>query len=108
MCTDHVHGLTGVRKYAYLERLMNSTYLRAVQAWTMGPTQAELAMMVLARLIEDCYDADFRSEVRRIIYLPAYRSRAIPRRERQFTRSLSLLYFSQGTIIHNDHVSCVL
>lgn len=29
----------------------------------MGPVQAELAMMVLARLIEDCHDIDFRSEV---------------------------------------------
>lgn len=29
----------------------------------MGPVQAELAMMVLARLIEDLHDADFRSEV---------------------------------------------
>lgn len=35
----------------------------AGQAWTTGPTQAELAMMVLARLIEDCHDVDFRSEV---------------------------------------------
>lgn len=34
------------------------------QAWTTGPIQAELAMMVLARLIEDCHDVDFRSEVR--------------------------------------------
>lgn len=33
------------------------------QAWAVGPIQAELAMMVLARLIEDCHDVDFRSEV---------------------------------------------
>lgn len=38
------------------------------QAWTTGPTQAELAMMVLARLIEDCHDVDFRSEVG--VFLP--------------------------------------
>lgn len=34
------------------------------QAWTVGPVQAELALMVMARLIEDCNDVDFRSEVR--------------------------------------------
>ncbi|CAN0389377.1 unnamed protein product, partial [Ectocarpus sp. 12 AP-2014] len=38
----------------FLEQMM--------QAWTTGPIQAELAMMVLARLIEDCHDVDFRSE----------------------------------------------
>eukprot|EP00904_Undaria_pinnatifida_P013350 jgi/Undpi1/9145/HiC_scaffold_26.g11603.m1 len=40
---------------SFLEQMM--------QAWTTGPTQAELAMMVLARLIEDCHDVDFRSEI---------------------------------------------
>ncbi|CAB1118220.1 unnamed protein product [Ectocarpus sp. CCAP 1310/34] len=39
----------------FLEQMM--------QAWTTGPVQAELAMMVLARLIEDCHDVDFRSEI---------------------------------------------
>ncbi|CAM9430764.1 unnamed protein product [Pylaiella littoralis] len=39
----------------FLEQMM--------QAWTMGPVQAEMAMMVLARLIEDCHDVDFRSEI---------------------------------------------
>ncbi|CAM9155225.1 unnamed protein product [Ascophyllum nodosum] len=34
-----------------------------MQAWASGPTQAELAMMVLARLIEDCHDIDFRSQI---------------------------------------------
>ncbi|CBN77424.1 conserved unknown protein [Ectocarpus siliculosus] len=39
----------------FLEQMM--------QAWTTGPIQAELAMMVLAILIEDCHDVDFRSEI---------------------------------------------
>eukprot|EP00903_Cladosiphon_okamuranus_P010030 g9512.t1 len=39
----------------FLEQMM--------QAWAAGPIQAELAMMVLARLIEDCHDIDFRSEI---------------------------------------------
>eukprot|EP00752_Nemacystus_decipiens_P008991 g8026.t1 len=39
----------------FLEQMM--------QAWAVGPVQAELAMMVLARLIEDCHDVDFRSEI---------------------------------------------
>ena len=41
------------------------------QAWAVGPIQAELAMMVLARLIEDCHDVDFRSEVRGWVALAA-------------------------------------
>ncbi|CAM9543598.1 unnamed protein product, partial [Choristocarpus tenellus] len=36
---------------------------KILQAWTTGPTQAELALLVLSKLIEDCMDGDFNSKL---------------------------------------------